>query len=148
MILFGRQKESPGLLRRTRGERGSSATDANRVRKFHKLLEPHKLPRKGIERQKSNRFENICKKILKKICNLKNTLFNPIMEYEQKEYKEFGNVIRYGFDIGAEKMSRLRDGEVFFLVDSEGNKIGKVGMDSYGQLRECAMEMRFGFIEL
>lgn len=38
-------------------------------------------------RVKINKFENICKKILKKICNLKNTLFNPIMTHPEKRLR-------------------------------------------------------------
>lgn len=61
---------------------------------------------------------------------------NRMTEGNPKTYHDEGRTLKWGEDISIENMQALRSGEIFTLLNTEGEKYSTVLMDSYDQIRE------------
>ncbi len=67
-------------------------------------------------------------------------------DWNPKDYKDTGDTVTLGQDLGCDRMALLRKGHVFTLVDKDGKPISKLGMNSFDELWEGPLNRTFGTI--
>lgn len=60
----------------------------------------------------------------------------PSSRWAPKQYFDNGRTLRWGLDLSSETMASMRIGEIFTLLDADGDPFSRVLMDSYDQIRE------------
>ena len=62
------------------------------------------------------------------------------MAYQPKDYFFNKRTLEWEKDLTIEQMEALKKGEVFHLLDKEGNPHSTILMDSYNQIRQRSIE--------